>query len=199
MSQTRTIENGVNPIFIERWSPRAYDESSLSDAEIKPLFEAARWAPSAYNAQPWRFIYALRDTPQWQTFLNLLIPYNRGWAEHASALVFAISAQKFVPPGKTEAINTGYQSYDTGAAVAYLALQASLVGLGAHIVAGFDKEETKRVLGIPKSFHVESAIVIGRKGRPEVLSPDLRARENPTARQPLQSLVAEGSFNFSED
>jgi nitroreductase len=198
MSQARPVENGVSPIFIERWSPRAYDESSLTDAEINPLFEAARWAPSAYNAQPWRFIYARRGAPEWQTFLDLLIPYNRAWAERASALVIAVSAQKFVPPGKTEAISTGYQSYDTGAAVAYLVLQASLVGLAAHIIGGFDKEEAKRVLGIPKNFYVESAIVIGRQGRPDVLPPDLRAREAPTSRHALQKLVAEGSFNFSE-
>ncbi|MDR0634344.1 MAG: nitroreductase family protein, partial [Azoarcus sp.] len=197
MSQTtRPIENGVNSLFVERWSPRAYDESSITDAELKPLFEAARWAPSAYNAQPWRFIYARRGTPRWQTFLDLLIPYNRGWAERASAIVIAVSAQKFVPPGKTEAISTGSQSYDTGAAVGYLVLQASLAGLAAHIITGFDKQATRQALGIPEDFHIESAIVVGRRASADILPAELQAREQPTARKPLASFIAEGRFSF---
>ncbi|MDR2091809.1 MAG: nitroreductase family protein [Azoarcus sp.] len=198
MTSTRTVENGVNPIFVERWSPRAYDESSISDSELKPLFEAARWAPSAYNAQPWRFIYARRGTPAWQTFLDLLIPYNRGWAQSASALVFAVSAQKFTPPGKGEAIDTGFQSYDTGAAVAYLVLQASLAGLAAHVIAGFDKLAAKQALGIPDGFHIESAIVIGRRGSADKLPPELQTREAPNGRSPVESFTAEGRFDFKD-
>ena len=199
MSQTtRPIENGVHSLFVERWSPRAYDESGITDAELTPLFEAARWAPSAYNAQPWRFIYARRGTPHWQSFLDLLIPYNRGWAERASAIVIAVSAQKFVPPGKTEAISTGYQSYDTGAAVAYLVLQASLAGLAAHIIAGFDKQAIRQTLGIPDDFHIESAIVVGRRAPADILPVEFQAREQPTERRPLASLVAEGRFGFKE-
>jgi nitroreductase len=195
---TRTAENSVNPIFVERWSPRAYDGSDVTEAELKTLFEAARWAPSAYNAQPWRFIYARRGTPAWQTFLDTLIPYNRGWAQHASALVFAVSAQKFVPPGKAEAISTGFQSYDTGAAVAYLALQASLSGLSAHIIAGYDKEAVQKALAIPADFRIESAIVIGRKGEASALPSELQSREAPTPRQPLDGLIAEGRFDFRD-
>ncbi|MDR1229583.1 MAG: nitroreductase family protein [Azoarcus sp.] len=198
MTTARIAENGVNPIFIERWSPRAYDESSLPENELKSLFEAARWAPSAYNAQPWRFIYARRGTPDWQTFLDLLIPYNRGWARNASALAVAVSARKFVPPGKDEAIDTGSQSYDTGAAVAYLLLQASLAGLAAHVVTGFDKQAARQALAIPEDFHIESAIVIGRRGNADKLPPELQARETPNGRRPLESLVAEGRFDFED-
>ncbi|GHU02391.1 nitroreductase [Betaproteobacteria bacterium] len=192
----RQVENGVNPIFTERWSPRAFDESTLSEAELNRLFEAARWAPSAYNAQPWRFIHARRGTPQWETFLDFLIPYNRGWAQRASALVIAISQEQFVPPGKTDPISTGTHSYDTGAAVAYLALQAHLAGLGAHIVTGFDKEKARTTLGVPAGYQIESAIVIGKKADPDVLSDDLKAREVPNERKPLASIVAEGKFSF---
>jgi nitroreductase len=198
MANTRSAENGVNPIFVARWSSRAFDESDISEAELKPLFEAARWAPSAYNAQPWRFIYARRGTPAWQTFLDLLIPYNRSWAQRASALVVVISAQKFVPPGQTEAISTGFQSYDTGASVAYLALQASLSGLSARIIAGFDKEAARQALNIPDGFSIESAVIIGRRGSVEHLAPEFQAREAPTERRPLASLVAEGHFDFEE-
>lgn len=196
MLQKRPVENGVSPIFVERWSPRSYDESNISEAELNTLFEAARWTPSAYNAQPWRFIYARRGTPQWQTFLDLLIPYNRDWAQRASALVIAVSAQEFVPPGATKAIRTGAETYDTGAAVGYLVLQASISGLATHIVTGFDKEAARKALDVPENFNVESAIVIGRQGKPDVLPPELQARETPNGRQPLQNLVAEGRFGF---
>jgi nitroreductase len=196
---TRQAENGVNPIFVDRWSPRAFDGSTLPEAELNRLFEAARWAPSAYNAQPWRFVYARRGTPQWDQFLDFLIPYNRGWAQRASALVIAISKEEFVPPGKTEPVRTGSHSYDTGAAVAYLALQAHLAGLGAHIITGFDKEKTGATLGVPAGYQVESAIVIGRKASPDVLGDDLKARETPNDRHPLASFVAEGKFSLKEN
>ncbi|MDR2452856.1 MAG: nitroreductase family protein [Candidatus Accumulibacter sp.] len=196
MTQTRAAAHGVSPIFVERWSPRAYDESILTENDLKRLFEAAHWAPSAYNAQPWRFIYARRDTADWQRFVDLLVPGNRVWAQRASALVFAVSAQKFIPPGSAEAIDTGYSSYDTGAAVAYLILQASLAGLAAHVVGGFDRQAAQRVLAIPDGFRLESAIVIGRHSADAALSPELRAREAPNERRPIESLIAEGRFDF---
>ncbi|MDR2366070.1 MAG: nitroreductase family protein [Zoogloeaceae bacterium] len=193
---TRALERGIAPIFINRWSPRAFDESGISENELQQFLEAARWAPSAYNAQPWRFIYARRDTPHWKPFLDLLIPYNREWAERASALVVAISKQKFVPPGGTSAIETGSAAYDTGAAVAYLALQASISGWFAHIITGFDKEGAKTLLKVPEGYAVEVAVVIGRRGNPDILSQTLREREVPTLRLPLEDLAAEGRFAF---
>jgi nitroreductase len=198
MTQARTAAHGVSPIFIDRWSPRGFDESSLAEGDLKRLFEAAHWAPSAYNSQPWRFICARRGTPAWQGCLDLLLPGNRAWAQRASALVFAVSAQKFTPPGGGEAIDTGYSSHDTGAAVAYLVLQASLAGLAAHVVGGFDRQAAQRVLAIPDGFRLESAIVIGRLGSAETLSPELRAREAPNGRRPVESLIAEGRFDFKE-
>ncbi|MDR2166159.1 MAG: nitroreductase family protein [Zoogloeaceae bacterium] len=196
MSQTRQIERGVNPLFVERWSARAFDESTLTEAELQTVFEAARWAPSAYNAQPWRFLYARRGTPDWRKFLDFLIPYNRDWAQHASALIIALSARRLVPPGKTEAIDSIYHSHDTGAAVGFLVLQAHLSGLNTRIIGGFDQEKVKSELGVPDDYAVESLIVIGRKGKPETLSESFRAREAPSERLPLQNLVAEGRFGF---
>jgi nitroreductase len=193
---TRALEREISPIFINRWSPRAFDESGISESELLQFLEAARWTPSAYNAQPWRFIYARRGTAHWQPFLDLLVPYNRDWAARASALVFALAAQKFTPSGATEAIETGYAAYDTGAAVAYLTLQASISGWHSHIVAGFDKEATKKLLHVPEDHDVVSAVVIGKLGNPETLPPALKERETPTPREPLQNLVAEGRFAF---
>ncbi|MDR1647347.1 MAG: nitroreductase family protein [Zoogloeaceae bacterium] len=196
MTQPRQSERKISPIFLERWSARAFDETEVSESVLQDLFEAARWAPSAYNAQPWRFVYARRGTPYWKPFLDLLIPYNRDWAQHASALVFAFSERKFVAPGKTEAIETGFASYDTGAAVAFLALQASLSGLVAHIIAGFDGAAIVKKLEVPEGFKLESAIVIGRKGNPEKLPEALQAREFPGERRPLPEFSAEGVFRF---
>ncbi|MDR2638000.1 MAG: nitroreductase family protein [Zoogloeaceae bacterium] len=192
----RQAEREIASLFLERWSPRAFDETEISETDLQRLFEAARWAPSAYNAQPWRFVYARRGTPHWETFLDFLIPFNRDWARRAGALVFVFSERKFLQPGKTEAIETGFASYDTGAAVGFLALQASFSGLHAHIIGGFDGARIVEALGVPENFKLESAIVIGRKGNPAVLPEGLQAREFPSGRNPLQSFFAEGKFGF---
>ena len=92
----------VAPQFIERWSPRAFTGESIPEATLLGFIEAARWAPSAYNSQPWRFLYARRDSADWQRYLDLLIDFNRGWAQHASALLLIVSKTTFVPPGKSE-------------------------------------------------------------------------------------------------
>ncbi|MDR3353297.1 MAG: nitroreductase family protein [Zoogloeaceae bacterium] len=193
---TRPLERGIDPIFINRWSPRAFDESGISESELLQFLEAARWAPSAYNAQPWRFVYARRGTAHWQPFLDLLVPYNRDWAQRASAIVFVLAAQKFTPEGAAEAIETGYAAYDTGAAVAYLTLQASISGWHSHIIAGFDRDAAKTLLKIPEGYAFESAVVIGRQGDPSTLPPALQERETPTPRASLEQLVAEGVFTF---
>ena len=193
----RHAERGVAPQFVERWSPRAFLPVEIPETELARLFEAARWAPSAYNAQPWRFLVARRNTPEWALFLELLIEANRGWAQNASALVVAVSAQNFVPPGQSQTIQTGSHSFDTGAAVAYLALQASLSGWPAHIITGFDKALAREKLEIPEGFNVEAAIVIGKQGTPEQLPEAFRAREMPNDRNPQESWVANGRFSFA--
>ncbi|MDR2637762.1 MAG: nitroreductase family protein [Zoogloeaceae bacterium] len=198
MIQERLVERGVDPLFVNRWSPRAFDESSIPKAELQRFFEAARWAPSAYNAQPWRFVYARRDTPHWEIFLALLGQYNRDWARRASALVIVLSARDFVLPGQGKVIDTGYQSFDTGAAVACFSLQASMAGWHSHIIAGLDKERTKEALGIPEGYTVEVAIAVGRQGDAQILPPTLQQREAPSGRNPLASLMAEGRFAFRD-
>ncbi|MDR2128143.1 MAG: nitroreductase family protein [Burkholderiaceae bacterium] len=194
---TRPIERGVSPIFPERWSPRAFDAAAtLSDADLLRLFEAARWAPSAYNSQPWRFLYARRGGAFWAEYLDCLIPFNRAWAEHASVLVAALSAQQFTPPGSDKVVVTGSHSFDTGAAVAYLALQASIAGWGAHIISGIDKEKARKSLNVPADHQVEAFIVIGKRGNPDSLPDALKAREKPSEREALGTRVAEGRFAF---
>lgn len=196
MTHARPVANDVSPIFTARWSPRAFAAEAIDEARLNTFFEAARWAPSAFNSQPWRFIYARRDGKRWGDFLGLLVDFNRSWAQHASALVVVVSATRFTPPGKSEAIQTGSHAFDTGAAAAYLALQASLVGWHAHAMGGFDKERARAVLGIPEGFQAEAVIAIGKLGDPQSLAPGLRERETPSPRHALSAIVAEGRFNF---
>ena len=199
MTQQRPVANDVSPIFTARWSPRAFTGEAIDAARLNTFFEAARWAPSAFNSQPWRFIYARQGGERWADFLGLLVEFNRSWAQHAAALVVVVvSATRFTPPGKSEAIQTGSHAFDTGAAAAYLALQASLAGWHAHAMSGFDKDRARTVLGIPEGFQAEAVIAIGKLGDPQSLPPGLRERETPSPRQALSAIVAEGRFAFPD-
>lgn len=190
----RTADHPVDLTFLKRWSPRAFDTAPIPDQELMTLFEAARWAPSAYNSQPWRFLYAHRDTPGWSTFLGLLNPFNQLWVQHASVLVVVLSARRMIPPGKDAAIDSPSHSLDTGAAWGYLALQAARMDIHAHAMVGFDFEAARRELGVPEDFAIECMIAIGRHGDPSSLPEPLRAREVPSPRRPIAELCAEGGF-----
>jgi len=196
MSQPRTPEYPIADLFINRWSPRAFTAEAIDEATLLSFFEAARWAPSSYNSQPWRFLYARRDTEHWPVFLGLLAEFNQSWAKNASALVIAISKKSFIPPGKTEAIQTGSHSFDAGAAWASLAFQASLSGWHTHGIGGFDKAKTREALAIPEDYVLEAAIAIGKQGDKSILSTSLQEREQPSQRRPLTELVGEGGFTF---
>ena len=143
---TRVADYPIHTQFTERWSPRAFTGESIPQETLLSFFEAARWAPSAYNSQPWRFLYARRDTPDWERFLGLLNEFNRGWAQHASALVIIASKTDFIAPGATEETPALWHTFDTGSAWGHLALQASLSGWHTHGMAGFDQELTRKEL-----------------------------------------------------
>lgn len=192
---TRSSAYAIDPIFLKRWSPRALDEkATISDQELMTLFEAAHWAPSSFNSQPWRFIYARRDTPQWSRLFDLLVPMNQGWAVRASALVVLVSATTAQPPGAPGPIPSYSHSLDAGAAWAHLALQASQLGWHAHAMAGFDVARAAQVLNVPDNFRVETVIAIGRIGDKSVLPPPMQEREQPNTRRPVEELVMEGEF-----
>jgi nitroreductase len=197
MSHARNPEHPVAPLFVDRWSPRAFTGEPIPEATLLSFFEAARWAPSAYNAQPWRFLYARRDTGQWPLFLELLAEFNRAWARQASALVIVLSKTTFVPPGKTEPVEIGSHAFDAGAAWASLALQATLSGWHTHGIGGFDKAQARERLGIPEDYALQAAVAIGRQGDKSALPESLQAREQPSQRRPLAELVAEGRFAFA--
>ena len=125
------------------------------------FFEAARWAPSAYNAQPWRFLFALRGTPAFDRYLSLLIEFNQGWAKHAAALVVIVSKTTFAAPGSTEEKPAPTHAFDTGAAWGHLALQAHLSGWHTHGMSGLDFERARQELKIPEGYQVQQVIQFG--------------------------------------
>lgn len=195
-ANARTADHAIDPLFLERWSPRAFSTETISDAELFTLFEAARWAPSSYNSQPWRFVYAKRAGAGWETLLGTLNPFNQSWAKHAAALVILVSNTTMRPPGGDKDVPSRSHSFDAGAAWNALALQAARSGWQAHAMVGIDFDKAAQDLGVPEGFHVEAAIAIGRPGDKSQLPEALQAREQPSPRKPVSEFIAEGRFSF---
>jgi nitroreductase len=189
----RQTEHEIDPLFVNRWSPRAFTDEPISDAGLFAAFEAARWAPSGYNAQPWRFVYARRGSPAFVDFVALLWERNQLWARQAAALIYVLSKKTIVIEGKEHALRS--HSLDAGAAWANLALQASLNGWSTHALGGLDYEKAREVLGVPEGYEVEIAIAIGRRGDKAQLPEALQALEAPKSRLSLSELVSEGRFS----
>jgi nitroreductase len=189
-STHRKPEYPVEQFFVDRWSPRAMSGEELSDTELMSLFEAARWAPSSYNNQPWRFLYARRHTPHWPVFLDLLIPGNQAWAQRAAVLILIVSKTTMDRDGQPSVTHT----FDTGAAWENLALQGWLNGLVVHGMQGFDYEKAAQVLAIPDDYTVEAMVAVGKPGALEDLPAHLQAREVPSPRKTLVEIAWEGPF-----
>jgi nitroreductase len=192
----RVPEHSIHPFFHERWSPRAFADDEIPVPELMRLFEAARWAPSAMNAQPWRFVYARRGTAEFARLLSVLAPANQAWAGRAAALVALVSEELLAVPGKEGKVPSASHSFDAGAAWAHLALQAHLAGWATHAMGGFDRERAQAALELPADHRVEAFIAIGSLGDPATLPEWARSREKPNDRKPVSELVREGSFRF---
>jgi len=187
---TRTPQYPVEKIIINRWSPRAMSGESLDDATLMALFEAARWAPSSYNGQLWRFVYAKRGTAAWQTFFDLMVPFNQGWAKNAATLVVVCSRITFEYNNKPSRTH----SFDTGAACENLALQGAAMGLVVHGMEGFDYDKAATVIQLPKDYAVEAMFAIGKPGKISDLPAELQEREVLSDRKPVAEIVFEGTF-----
>lgn len=194
MQQPRIPSHPVDPLFVNRWSPRAFDGSQMPELDLKTILEAARWAPSAYNVQPWRFLYALRGDRNWDLFVGLLNPFNRTWADKASALVFLLS-DTMMPgdEGRDETLSR-YHSFDAGAAWAQAALQAHALGYHSHAMAGILAERVRSELKVSERFKIEIGIAVGRQSDPSDLPEELRERETPSLRKPLSEIARAGAF-----
>lgn len=195
MTNPRKPDHPVNSLFIDRWSPRAFTGETISKQSLLTVLEAARWAPSAYNFQPWRFVWALRDTSAWQPIFDALVPFNQSWAKNASALIVIASKQDAQFPGQDSPGANPWSSFDCGAAWASLAFQANFSGLAAHALAGFEPEKLKAAIALPDGFAIQTVVVLGKVGDKQVLPESLQQRETPNARTPLSEMASEGIFS----
>lgn len=188
---TRKSTYPIEKLLLERWSPRAMSDQPLAHDQFMRLMEAARWAPSSYNNQPWRFIYAHRDTPAWNVLFNLLGQFNQEWCKNAAVLVVAVSRDNFEYNNKPSRTH----SFDTGSAWENAALQGWTMGLVVHGMEGFDYDKAKKDLHIPDDCTVEMMFAVGHPGKKEDLPKEMQEREFPSDRKPLNEIVFEGSWH----
>lgn len=182
------------PAIRDRWSPRAFDAGRrLSDDELGLLLEAARWAPSAGNSQPWAFIVGLRGDETFEAFHALHSRGNKGWTDRASALIITLH-QAASEPG-SDLPFSDYAAYDLGQATAQLALQAQSLGLHTHQFAGFDHEGVAERFAVPEHWRVTTGLAIGWLASPNTLEPALAIRERrPRARKDRGEIAFAGGF-----
>ena len=177
---------GVEDLILRRWSPRAFADKDVSPAELTTLFEAARWAASSSNEQPWRFLVGRRGDETYQKIFNSLVEFNQMWAKSAPVLVLSVAKKTFT--GKTDA--NRFNLHDTGAATALLALQATANGLHAHSMAGFDAEQARASFAIPSDYDLGSVTAVGYLGDPSTLPERMQKPElAPRERKPLDQFV----------
>ena len=184
---TRQPSAAVDPLFLNRRSPRAFAADPISPEQARRLFEAARWTPSCFNDQPWSFVYAVSEEGRARlaAFIN---EGNRSWAVAAPMLVIAYSRRNF---RRTGAVNR-WSAFDTGAACMALTLQAQLLGLATHPMGGILFDEVYKALDLdPEVYQVHCAIAVGKIGDPSMLPESVRARESFSDREPLESIVRE--------
>jgi nitroreductase len=184
----------VHDLIRDRWSPRAFADKPVGREVLASLFEAARWAPSSNNEQPWAYLVATKDNAEdFAKTLSVLVEFNADWAKNAPVLLLAVSRLKF-PNGNPNR----NAFYDTGAATMLLSIEATARGLAVHQMAGFDPAKAKQVFEIPADCEPIAAIAIGYPGDPNSLSQKLQDRENaPRTRKPLTEFVMSGRWGHT--
>jgi len=186
----RIPDAAVNPMFLDRWSPRAFDPAPISEEDIATLFEAARWAPSCFNEQPWLFVYGT-DPEERDLFLQILTEKNRLWARNASVLAILFARRNFSRGGKPNR----WSGHDCGAAWVSLAFQARMLRLYAHGMAGFSREKAYVLLGVPEEeYEAMAAIAVGAYGDREALPEEIKEMEQPNTRKPLAEVAIKGKL-----
>jgi len=182
----------IHELIRRRWSPRAMSDKPVDAATLRSLFEAARWAPSSYNDQPWRFIVATKENPgKFDRMLQCLVKVNIEWVRHACVLMIAVAKSISDRTGEPNR----HAFHDVGLAIENLMLQAFDFGLYAHPMGGFDVDKTREVYNIPEDYEPVTAIAIGYPGEPEILPDFLRKIESgPRERRPLTEFVFSGNW-----
>lgn len=174
---------GVDPLFVERWSPRALRKADIPETDLRAIFDAARWSPSCYNEQPWRFV---TSTPaSFAVFLDLLVEANQAWARNAAVLGFLFADRKFARNGSANDLAV----FDSGAAWMAMTLQARKLGLYTHGMAGIAWDRAHAALGMdPERYALCAGFAIGVLDRPDALPEPARAMEQPSPRRPLAEI-----------
>ena len=186
------VAHAIHQLIAERWSPRAFADRAIDPETVNKLLEAARWAPSAFNEQPWRFVYAHKGGKGYADLLNVINSFNQTWASTAPLLVLAIARNEYTHNNAPNA----HAKYDLGAAVANLTLQAMQEGVYVHQMAGFDAELARETFGIPTRYTPVAAIAAGYLGVADDLPEKLREREYaPQQRKKIEAFAFEGGFN----
>ena len=190
VSAHRSPAHEVESLFVERWSPRGMSGERLAPGQLDRLFEAARWAPSSYNEQPWRFIYAQQGDDAWPAFFDLLVEGNQSWCERAAVLMVVLS--RHIADRNGEPFPS--HAFDAGAAWQNLALQGARMNLVVHAMIGFDRDRARDVIKAPDNYTVQAMVAIGQPGGLDQLSESQRGREVPSDRHTVETIALKGSF-----
>jgi nitroreductase len=182
----------IHDLMKHRWSPRAFADRAVEPEKLRSLFEAARWASSSYNAQPWSFLVATKDDPEnYKKVLETFVEFNQGWAKNAPVVALSVAAHKFPHNGE----KNRHAFHDVGQAAANLALEATSLGLQVHQMAGIDPEKARKVFGVPETHEVVAGLAIGYPGDPATLSEQMQKGETgPRERRPASSFVFTGHW-----
>lgn len=185
----------VNELIARRWSPRAYDQRKVETEKLQRIFEAARWAASSSNLQPWYFLVGFSGDDVYAQIFNSLVEFNRLWVIHAPVLAVAISKTT----NSRGDVNPSH-AYDLGQAMALLSMQATEAGVYVHQMGGFNKDTVASAFNIPDEFKVQVAFTLGYLSDAEILHPNLQKLElSPRTRRPISESVFTGSFGHKAD
>jgi len=180
---------------MQRWSPRDFNGAPMPEEKLLTMLEAARWAPSSYNIQPWRFIYVQREDASWDDYCELLVPANTKWATHAAALVFILSDTLMPIREDKPASQSSTHSFDAGIAFAHLALQATMLGYHTHAMAGVEREKARSRLEVPERYAIEVAVAIGSRAQDVDDTGSASNANTPSQRHSLASISGAGTFS----
>lgn len=188
VKEFRTASHDIDPIYLKRWSPRSFLNKEVPESVLRSIFEAARWAPSAANMQPWHFVIARKEKDH-EKFLSFINENNVAWCKNAPVLIAVTSKMDSERFGDNIT-----HAFDTGAAWGFLALEATRQGLATHGMGGFDREQAKEVLQIPDNYAVQALIALGYRGDKETLDEKFHDREIPSNRKEADEFISEGIF-----
>jgi len=194
MDKPADTDRPIHPLIRGRWSPRAFSDRLIEPSTLATILEAARWAPSAYNDQPWHYLVALRQDPgEHARLLGCLVEGNRAWAAGAAALLLGVARTRFAHDGSANR----FHMHDAGQAAALLVIQAEALGIRAHQMGGYSARKAREAYGIPEGFEPASAFALGYPADPAALADRVRERElEPRDRRPLSEIAFRGGWGI---